>query len=295
MARDNGSLVTVQEISRLLAHGASETELAEAIVSDPSLSSKFELKEGYLTERQREGRHTLLEEELIHRRMARENLRHAARFAGLLDARAFKMVAVSGSTSYGSASASKDLDLFCVAPAGKTWLSLTAALVMARVFNSFSPGSPQICLSCMMDEDFARSTFAEAHDPLFARDALQTKVLKGRGTYASLMKTAGWISSYYPLAYERAGATHAPRGAGRRPSALSAALNQLLFRLVGRYLGLKASVLNRRLKEAGRSSDVFEVRSSPDHLIYESKRYTALREKYREALRPRGLFKPDGL
>ncbi|MDG6987905.1 MAG: hypothetical protein JRN21_01100 [Nitrososphaerota archaeon] len=294
MARDNGSLVTVQEISRLLAHGASETELAEAIVSDPSLGRKFELKGGYLTERQREGRPSLLDEELIHRRMARRNLGHAARFAGLLGAGAFKMVAVSGSTSYGSASASRDLDLFCVAPSGKTWLSLTAALVMARIFNSLSPGSPQICLSCMMDENFARSTFAKARDPLFARDALETKVLKGMGTYESLMEAAGWISSYYPLAYERVRGTHA-LPVVRGPSALSAAFNQLLFRLVGRYLGLKASALNRKLKEAGRCSDLFEIRSSPDHLIYESKRYTALREKYRKVLRPRGLFNTDGL
>lgn len=285
VAKENGALVTVQEISRLMAERASELELAEAIASDPVLGSRFELKGGFLTERRRERGTGSLKDEASNRLTASTNLGHAFRFVGLFGSKCFKMVAVSGSTSYGSAARSKDLDLFCVAPAGTAWLCLTSALVMAKVFNSLSRASPPICLSCIMDEDYARLTFARTDDPLFARDALETKVVKGRDTYENLMRAAPWISRYYPRAYGRMGVSSEPMRHEGRSSAASAALNRLLYAIVGRYLTFKAWALNCRLQKAGRGSEVFEVRSSVDHLIYESKRYSTLRAKYGEALR----------
>lgn len=286
VAKRHGSLVSVQELSRLLPERTTERELAEVIASIPSLSSRFELRAGYLTERPGGPEPDPSESEARNRRTARINMEHAARFVSLLHTSPFKMVAVSGSTSYGSASRSKDLDLFCVAPTGRMWFSLTHALLMARVFSLLRPDAPQVCLSCVMDEDFARSAFTSQDDPLFARDALATKVVRGRAFYQSLLSMAKWISAYYPHAYDRAATPNSPRTRRSQPSALDVALNRLFFVTIGRFLGLKSLFLNRRLRAAGRGGDVFETRIGEDHLIYESGRYAALRREYRAVLGP---------
>lgn len=286
VAKKHGSLLTVQEISRLLPDVASEREVAEAISTDPALSSRFELKAGYLTERFSGPGSTGEEEEAKNRRAASANMRDAARFVSKLGPSAFVMVAVSGSTAYGSASHSKDVDFFCVAPSGRMWLSLTLGLITARIFRVASPGSSQVCLSCTMDENFAHFLFASAEDPLFARDALESKVLTGSTVYRALMANADWMSGYYPSAYKSVGAHASTRTPGR-PSSFDRVLNRALFLTVGSLIRLKSSLLNRRLRATGRWGDVFMVRCGEDHLVYESNRYSTLRRQYRDALTTR--------
>lgn len=287
VATRHGSLISVRELSRLLPESASESELAEAISSTPSLSSKFELQSGYLTERSRGDRHGALETEMRNREIARINMAHASRFVSLLHLSRFKMVAVSGSTSYGSPSRSRDLDIFCVAPAGRMWLSLTQGLLMARAFGLLRRTAPPVCLSCVTDEDYARNAFVSQRDPLFARDALQTKVVKGRTFYRSLLSSASWISSFYPHAYDSKAPPDVPQIRASGPSSVDRVVNHLLFFIVGRYLAAKSSLLNRKLNATGRRTDVFETRSGEDHLIYESRRYTALKHEYRSVLAAR--------
>ena len=257
--------------------------MADAVASDPLLSSRFELKGDYLAERRASSEGYDVEAESHSRMRAVFNMEYAARFARLLRPARFRMVAVSGSTSYGSASRSKDLDLFCVAPAGALWRSLTWGLIMARASGIFSPRSPSVCFSCIMDERYARSTFSKAQGPLFARDALETKVLMGHDFHRFLMKTARWISSFYPVAYGRSGSSGDELPPEDRPSALERVLNLFMFATAGRYLALKSSLLNRKLMATGRSWDVFDVRCDEDHLIYESRRYVSMRRRYEES------------
>ena len=279
-----GSLVTVDELLRLLPESTSEIDLEEAIASIPYLSSRFELNGGYLTERARASVAMPGVEELQNRVAARMNMVHAAYFVSLLRSNPFKMIAVSGSTSYGSASHSRDLDLFCVAPRGRLWLSLSEGLIMARVSDLFHRDAPKVCFSCIMDENYARFTFASERDALFARDALETKVVKGHALYGSLMKGAAWISTLFPVAYDRFLEPPASGEVGAPPSSWDLALNRVLSVFVGRFLRLKSTFLNRKLKTAGRGGDVFEVHSAEDHLIYESRRYADLRREYRAML-----------
>ena len=283
-----GSLVTVGELLRLLPESASELDLAEAIASTPYLSSRFELNGGYLTERARVPMAVPGEEELQNRVAAKMNMVHAVHFVSLLRSNPFKMIAVSGSTSYGSASHSRDLDLFCVAPTGRLWLSLSEGLVMARVSDLFHRDAPKVCFSCIMDEDYARFAFASERDPLFARDALETKVLKGHALYESLMKRAAWISILFPVAYGRVRESSASGEVGAPPSSWDLALNRVLSVFVGGFLRLKSTFLNRKLMTARRGGDVFVVNSAEDHLIYESRRYTDLRREYRALLEDQG-------
>jgi hypothetical protein len=279
-AKRNGSLVSVRELSRLLREGASESDVEEAITSLPLLSSRFMLMSGYLAERTMTIRTDSFLSEADNRRVAKANLSHASRFVSLIHSSKFSLVAVSGSTSYGSAAVSRDADLFCVAPSGKMWVSLARSLVMARAHSIVARGSPDFCLSCVMDEAFARGTFERQRSPLFARDALEAKVLRGRDLYESLMRTASWISDYYPVAYREAITPASKAPAKENPSAFERALNSLLFKTLGRYIQLKSALFNRRLMTAGRSGDMFRVRCGEDHLIYESRRYVELRKEY---------------
>jgi hypothetical protein len=280
-AKRNGSLVSVGELSKLLQEGASESDVEEAIAFLPSLSSRFELRSGYLTERS-DGLSTgaiLLEAK--NRRIARTNLFQASRFASLLRSSGFSLVAVSGSTSYGSASLSRDADLFCVAPTGRMWASLTRGLVMARAYALVHRHAPSFCLSCVMDVDYARSSFGTRRHLLFARDALEAKVLRGRDLYDFLMSSATWISDYYPVAYREMVRTPAGKLTGAKaPTAFSLALNRVLLKTVGRYVQAKSSLLNRRFKATRRGGDLFGVRCGEDHLIYESRRYLDLKKEY---------------
>ncbi len=282
-AKRSGSLVSVQELGHLLDERASESELAEAIGSIPALNSRFELREGYLTER---GKDDLLmvELEARSRKRAQVNLKYATRFLSFLRSSPFEMLAVSGSTSYGSASRSKDLDFFCVAPKGRMWVSITQGLLMARAFAIANRSAPRICLSCIMDEEFALSSFASERNPLFARDAIEAKVLRGSDVYRSLVGSARWISGFYPLAYDGIMSAGRTAGPGSEPSPWDRVLNSLLLASVGRYMRLKAALLNRRLRAGGRGEDVFVLRHGEDHLIYESGYYSSLRGEYGRAM-----------
>ncbi len=282
VAKEHGSLVTVQDLLPLLPDDATEEELAEAITSTPSLSSRFELKSGYVTERSDgTGGETVVAKEIASRSWARTNLQWAKSFVPLLHSTRFKMVAASGSTSYRSASRSRDLDLFCVAPAGRLWTALTRSLMMARVHHVLHPSSPEICFSCVMDEGFAAALFRADQGPLFARDTLETIVLRGESTYGRFLGEAKWISALYPRAYStRLAHVRGPRESEVSLSALSRVAEAILFRIVGPYIRAKSRMLNARFARGGQLDSVFVVRSGRDHLIYESRRYSKLKQVY---------------
>ena len=281
VARVHGSLVSLGDLVHLMPDRISEGELADAIQSHPVLSSRFTLRSGYVVEKGAElDPQQALAEERNSRARASTNLWHASRFAPFIASSQFEMVGVSGSTSYRSASRSKDLDLFCVAPSGTMWISLSKALILSRLFTLVNRESPPICLSCVMDENYARKTFSADQGALFARDALETVVLIGEPKYRSLMGSASWISTIYPTAFARRSTQSGDLPPLARSSAWKRAFNRLLFVLAGSYIGVKSSVLNRRLSRRREPDSAFTLRKGVDHLIYESRRYEKLRTHY---------------
>jgi len=283
VAKRNGSLITVQELTRLLPEITSESEMKDAMASVPFLNSMFELRSGFLTERFGDPPLDPVVLEAASRRAARANLIQASRFVSFLHNSGFQVVAVSGSTSYGSASVSKDTDLFCVAPSRSMWICLTKSLVLARAYGLVNRGTSRICISCVMDEGYAREAFGSRRHPLFARDAIEAKVLVGRARYESLLRTASWISDYYPIAYKEIFTGCRATRPQRDPSSFAKALNRLLYLGMGTYLLAKSSLLNLRFKKQGRIGDAFSVRCGEDHLIYESRRYLDMKKEYEAA------------
>lgn len=280
-AKVHGSLVSLNDMVLLMPEHVSEDEIEDAIRSQPTLRAKFALESGYVVEKNGcSDVDEALSAERLSRERASTNLRHAASFVPLLGKSRFEMIGASGSTSYRSASRSKDLDLFCVAPAGTLWISLTKALLLSRVFSLVRREGPPICLSCVMDENYAKGTFSADQGALFARDALETIVLSGEPTYRSLLGSASWISKIYPAAFSRRSG-HAPGiQHGKSSSPWANALNGLLFVLAGGYISAKSFALNRRLAARGQSDGVFALRKGVDHMIYESRRYEKLRNHY---------------
>ncbi|MDA4125265.1 MAG: hypothetical protein OK438_07475 [Thaumarchaeota archaeon] len=281
VARRQGSLISLRELLPLLNERTTEAELAEAFDTFPVLGSKFELKSGYVTAKSSAVREALLNKERGNRKVAARNLSYAAQFMPLIRSSPFRMVAVSGSTSYMSSSQSRDLDLFCVAPRGRMWFSLAQALLLARVFNLTRSAAPQLCLSCVMDQDYAESIFANEQDALFARDALASVVLMGRDTYGSLLRSASWIQSLYPGAYSLRSRQVSPTTAPQRwARSYELVLDRFLYVVVGSFIKMKAFILNRKLAGRQRREGVFRIRAGYDHLIYESARYAGLRAAY---------------
>ena len=284
-ARANGALISVEEVLLLLPETASRGELAEAILTAPSLSSKLELRGDYVTSRDATAESAVhLSKEVLNRRRATLNMAYASAFVPLASRAGLPLIAVSGSTSYNSVSRSTDLDFFCVTRNGSLWTAMTKLLLFARAFRLANRGSPEICFSCVMAKDYASSTFTREQGALFARDALQTMVMDGGGIYSDLLRRARWIRGLYPALYEkRLAAALEGNGSAASNHGLALAINGFLYRVVGTYIRLKSFIRNRSLIKAGKPSETFYTLLGEDHLIYESKRYRQMAESFRES------------
>jgi len=289
IARENGAAISLRELIELAAIDADEHELATAFDSDSKLRSKYLLESGYVLERldATEGspRQKVREEE-ERRERARANLARASTFGAALR-RGTIIVSVSGANSFLAAREHQDIDFFCVTKTNGMWPFMLKALILARVYRLANKDVPELCFSCVMDENWASQAFKSRQPPIFARDALTAKVIGGRSAYHALLKQAPWMGDYFPAFYNVRLRETTPRGsealrdgAGQRKG--SRVLNALLYHTLGRFLRAKSWTLNRKLTRAGWVSAVFETRIGFGHYIYESNRYRKLSKMYGE-------------
>lgn len=277
-ARMHGSSVSLAEIAQLLPGETDLQELASAFETLPSLREDYTLKDGLVYPKGDNHPSTTVESNRLMLSIA--NIGVARVLSSILGGREAVLIAVSGSTSYLSASEQDDIDLFCVTQSGRMWLFLTKALLLLRAHRLLRRSNRPLSLSCVMDERYAETIFGEDRGPLFARDALMIEVVRGEGAYSKLLESAAWMKLYFPKLYalrrgsERDGR---PREAGyvRRNFA-----DLFLYLTVGSYVRLKAKVHNRQLAGQGKSSARFLPRVGKDHLVYESMRYRTLNAIY---------------
>jgi hypothetical protein len=291
VARAKGSLLSAKDIDELTSLLPAGADLGSIWNQIPSLDSRYEVKGGLLVERRvsnNQASSEAIEDQKWRRAKAERYIEYAREFSFLSGKTWIRVLSVAGSTSYKATSENDDIDIFCVTEKDSLWIYLTKALLLARIFKLVRPGSPRFCFSCVLDEDYARRLFASPNDALFARDALTAQVLRGSLFYDGLLRRGQWLSDYFPK-------LHGLRKAQQegtfedtnvtRPIVARKALNHFLFLTVGYYVRLKSILLNRKLRRAGRLDSLFRVISSPDHCIFESKSYLALRRIY-------GEFKP---
>jgi len=288
IARAKGSLLSakdIDELTGLLPAGADPGSIWNQI---PSLDSRFEVKGGLLVERRvsnNQASSGAIEDQKWRRARAERYIEYARAFSLFSGKTWIRVLSVAGSTSYKATSENDDIDIFCVTEEDSLWIYLTKALLLARIFRLVRPGSPRFCFSCVLDEDYARRLFASPNDALFARDALTAQVLRGSLFYDGLLLRGQWLSDYFPKLHGLRKAQHVGTFEDTnvtRPIAARKALNHFLFLTVGYYVRLKSILLNRKLRRAGRLDSLFRVISTPDHCIFESQSYLALRRIYRE-------------
>jgi hypothetical protein len=285
IAKANGSLLSLKDLLALTRTNLSEEQLKAWWAITPELAGFYELKNGLIIERDNDhpGRvQSILGREQEKRARAESYTRYAREFASFCTGQETKLIAISGSTSYHTAAPADDLDIFCITKPDHLWLFLTKSLLLARFLQVFRRSEPRICFSYAVDQNFVMNEFLPVRDPLFARDALTTIVIHGQEFYEELLRKSSWISNYFPRLYQqRVNAVHLEPGREKIASASSRRfLNTLLLVLVGNYIAFKSAMLNRRLRKQGKLSSLFKARIGPDHCVFESVRYSKLRDMY---------------
>ncbi len=285
IARANGAHLSLNEAVSLLHSDVSEEEFALALNSSNGVKGSLRLQAGFIVSMDEAGEERLEVEsfEREARKRAERNLAFAFEFADFGRGELARVLSVSGSSSYGSVSSGDDLDFFCITPSETLWLFITRLLILGRVFRAVKRNSPNLCLSCMMDEGYAGSVFRTTRDGLFARDALNISIIRGHDFYNKLLRESAWLSEYYPKLYrQRVSLSKPPHplNSHGEPNVVLKVVNLFLYRLVGGYLRLKAYLGNRRLTRDGRYSLLFTAKIGTDHCIYESVRYSKLRRLY---------------
>lgn len=286
IAQANGSLVSIHDIVALTSIKLGEEQLERHWQTVPNLAGRFELKAGFVYERgAMDGSNSpaRLRCEMENRTRAKNYAIFGKAFTSLLKEKEATLVAVSGSTSYQSASVADDLDLFLVTRPGFLWTYLVKSMFLARAFRLFNRNAPRICFSYAVDEEYANKEFSSTKDPLFARDALTLMVVHGTETYRRLLTKSSWMSRYFPrLFHQRSSDTKAGEELEQHstPTAFSKFLNQLVYSVVSKYITTKSAMLNRRLRKSGKPNSLFALRIGPDHFVIDSDRYSHLREMY---------------
>ncbi len=192
-----------------------------------------------------------------------------------------QIVAVSGSTSYGSSGPQDDLDLMVVARDGFLWISILRLLVYLRAMRLSQPRSlsSRFCLSPIFTRSGLREFLRNSRNALTARDLLTLIPLKGGMELARIITENDWIREYYPQGVQ---SKKLEESQPREPPKAHP-LERLCFEGLQRYLSLVAWARNAKLLRSGREPDLFRFKRSPDYAVYESGRYVELLKMYSSA------------
>jgi hypothetical protein len=273
------SAVSLTDLARLMPEDTNTTDLVTAFENLPTLRENYLLKEGYVLSRSEAQKDLFSESE--RRRHSIANITLARVLSSRLGGKDALVFAVSGSTSYRSASVHDDIDLFCVTPRGKMWVFLAKVLVRTRALYLLRKSSRSINVSCVMDEEYARTMFSTDQGPLFARDALMAEVVHGREAYDGLLESASWMGLYFPKLYGLRKSLGRAKRRGQPSTPIHLGITNLfLYFVIGSYIRLKARLHNRLLVREGKRSSLFIPRIGFDHLFYESERYLTLKAIY---------------
>ncbi|MDA4126780.1 MAG: hypothetical protein OK452_06230 [Thaumarchaeota archaeon] len=284
VAQMHGSSVALSDLEQLLPTGTTSKDIADAFEILPALPGNYALKDGFLVPKASD--HLPSNDFNLRQRHSIANIQVARWLSKAVGNKEALTIAVSGSTSYRAASPGDDVDLFCVTRPHTMWLFLAKALLLTRASRVLWKSRAPICLSCLMDEEYATRLFSKDRGALFARDALVAEVLFGGEQYASLLDSASWMKRYFPRLHD--GASTLP---GMQPNATAKAsswsrfANFFLFITVGSYIRAKARFHNHILAREGKGLSTFYARVGTDHLMYESAKYVRLKEIY-DDIRP---------
>lgn len=288
--------LSLADALRLASVQLSEEGLAAAWERTGSLSSQYPLLSGQIVPRAKlaqTGTDALrmnLEES---RRRVEVNMRAAKQIERLFTGEKLRMFSVSGTNSYGFARGHDDIDLFCITRKDVLWLFMLKALLVVRFYEFFRKDLPRLCFSYVVDEVNARKEFRSPKDRLFARDALNLKVISGQDFYRSLMADARWMQDWFPRIYKMTARPSSDYSPSDASSSVSKIINLILYRVVGSYIWLKSILDNAKNGRRGKAQFVNRLWMGEGWILHESKKYRDLRGMY-EFEKLKGRSSSDG-
>ena len=283
IAEMHGTHLSLAEALKITSTDMSEEELATAWRGLDGPGSEYQLHSGRIVSRRAllEVGPTAIEAKVNEgKRRVAANMELAKAVWRAFAGDDLRMFAVSGGNSYEFARPNDDIDVFCVTRTDALWLFVLKHLLVSRFYATFRKDIPRLCFSYALDEENARRAFSEPKDRLFARDALNLKVIEGRDFFISLLGEARWMEALFPKAYMTSvnPATNPPPEArspvGRR------LLNMFLFRTVGLYVRMKSVLDNAKNRKEGRSKLVNDLSVGEGRILFESRKYQNLRGIY---------------
>ncbi len=263
----------------------SDGVLKQFLVTDERLSQLVAEIKGEVTLR---GKESLANDRRAQRLRAHDRLSQADDFLRSLGKMCpwIELAGISGSTAYAGAKPEDDIDFFLVTAPRRLWISLLFAMTAARLRRIRARDSPIFCFNRLVERNDCVRTFRESREPLFAREALNLVVLRGKRLYRHLLASAPWMGTTFPEMFARrlreAEEDDEPTR-GRGPLALGRLANAAAFLFLAPYLWVGGTVRNVRLQRAGRDRERFRTLVRPDRYATESILYEELREEYRKA------------
>ena len=285
VAAANESSISLEELLGLLPPGLfpSAEALGRFIAADENLARRLATTGGEVTPR---GREALAAQRLRQRNLAERRIAEAGRFLDHLGKVCpwVELAGVSGSTAYGGAKPTDDIDFFLVTRRRRLWATMLLALLRAKVERLRFPGAPVYCFNRLLERAACGRAFQERRDALFAREALNLRVLRGGLLYHDLLTSASWMAGPFPGLYAArlsGGGRAVPQEDAGGPA--GRVLNAAALLVLGPYLWLAGLSRNARLRREGRDKECFRVVVRPDVCATESVLYDELREEYRRA------------
>lgn len=194
-----------------------------------------------------------------------------------------RCVGITGSTAYGTPTVEDDLDFLLIAEDGRLWLALLRIYLGLRRREGTQglPPLPRLCFNYARDDSTVRREFAEARDPLFAREALSVRILYAPEYYAGLVRSGSWMADQFPQLFLRwKGLPRSTVPPARRASPLVRALNAVAFFALATYFQLAGLVRNARLRRAGRADAGFRTVTTLGGLSFDSFKFERIRSRY---------------
>ncbi len=286
IAAHNESSISLHEILDLLPRGPfpSTEALRDFIAADDRLSRQLSAVGEEITLR---GRESLAAGRGIQRDLAEKRVAEADRFLSALSRICpwIELAGVSGSTAYRGAKPSDDVDFFLVTRRRRLWLTLLLALAAAKAVRLRAGTGPTYCFNRLAESPSCRKAFRDSRDPLFAREALSLRVLRGARFYRDLLHMAPWMAEPFPGLYASRLLESGPDGVGPESANrwLGDLLNAAAFLVLAPYLRFVGLLRNLRLRHEGRGEECFRTVVRRDFWATESAIFDALRDEYRKA------------
>ena len=286
IAASNDSSISTAELFLLLPSGAfsGADELDSFVCHDPTLHGDLIVIGGEIAFRG--------SEELARRRMDQIRLS-----AGRLElARSFsdqlvklcpwiRLAAISGSTAYAATKKRDDLDFFIVARRNRLWITLVVAMLTAKIGRTRNRDLPVFCFNRILEEGECARVFGSPRDPLFAREALNLRILGGSNYYREVLISASWIDHLFPALFRQiVNSIDAPDAiTSNENGRFWSILNWAALAALAPYLTFAGLWRNNRLRRAGNFDAQFRTIIRRGFFAYESTKYDLLRETYRRA------------